>query len=139
MVDLLAYYLIKKRIIIDFGTSIKTCLKDKYVSFSGRASRSEYWYFVLFTFICNLIASAGNIISPSLGTYCSYVLSIIFFLPQLGVSVRRLHDINRSGWYYLLALIPILGWIVLLIFFCLKSNEGPNRFGESPFSLKKIS
>ena len=101
---------------------------SNYVNFSGRASRSEYWYWVLFVVIGQLVS--GVIDSWIVG---AYLLEGIFFLatilPTLSVGVRRLHDLDRSGWWVLLDLIPVVGWIILLIWFCIKGTDGPNRFG----------
>jgi uncharacterized membrane protein YhaH (DUF805 family) len=99
-----------------------------YVNFSDRACRSEYWCWVLFVIIGQL--ASGVIDSWIVG---AYILEGIFFLatilPTLSVGVRRLHDLDRSGWWVLLDLIPLVGWIILLIWFCMKGTDGPNRFG----------
>ena len=102
-----------------FGDAIKTCF-NKYATFQGRANRSEFWFFVLFNFICGLVP------------YVGYVAAIAFFLPSLAVAVRRLHDIGKSGWFYLLNLIPIVGSIILLIWYCQPSQEGDNEYGSNP-------
>lgn len=105
-----------------FTESIHTCL-TKYANFTGRASRSEYWWFVLF-FV--LVSTVLNIINPS-GTL-SGVFSIALLLPIIAAEVRRLHDTNRSGWFILLNLIPIIGWIILLVWKVQKSDEGANQY-----------
>ena len=102
-----------------FGESINICFK-KYANFDGRASRSEYWWFFLFTF---LVSMATGIISEAL----SGLFSLAVLLPSLAVGARRLHDTDRSGWFLLLWFIPVLGWIVLLIWFIQEGKE-PNRF-----------
>ena len=102
-----------------FGESISTCF-SKYATFDGRAARSEYWWFVLFTFLASLIL---GMISETL----SGVFSLAVLLPSLAVGARRLHDTDRSGWFLLLWLLPIIGWIVLLFFAAQESKE-PNRF-----------
>jgi uncharacterized membrane protein YhaH (DUF805 family) len=90
--------------------------------------RSEYWYWVLFVVIGQLVS--GVIDSWIVG---AYILETIFFvatiLPTVSVGVRRLHDLDRSGWWVLLDLIPLVGWIILLAWFCMKGTDGPNRFG----------
>ncbi|MGH7108571.1 MAG: DUF805 domain-containing protein [Acetobacteraceae bacterium] len=113
-----------------FGSSIRICLRN-YVGFEGRAPRAEYWYFVLFTIICQI---AADIVGVASGT--SYgasglggLVALALFLPSLAVSVRRLHDINRSGWWYLIVFVPIVGWILLLVWACTRGTGGPNRFG----------
>jgi len=109
---------------MDFGTAIKTCLKEKYCCFEGRARRSEYWYFALFNFLIGLVL--GWI--PILG----WIISLGLFLPSLSAGVRRLHDTGRSGWWYLIILIPLLGGIALLVFCCLDSQPGANKWGNNP-------
>lgn len=112
----------------------------KYAVFSGRARRKEYWFFVLFNIIVGIILS---VIDGALGLniieqeganigwlYSIYSLAVL--LPGLAVSIRRLHDTDRSGWWILIALIPIIGAIVLLIFMVLDSQPGSNRFGPNP-------
>ena len=121
-----------------FSEAIKTCLVDKYATFSGRATRSEYWYVVLFGYLLALlIVFLGMIIdSPELIIGLSTVLSLILLVPGLAVCIRRLHDTGRSGWWYLLVLIPYIGAFALLIIFCLKSSED-NKYGPKPFSGKE--
>ena len=116
-----------------FKEAVKTCLVDKYATFSGRATRSEYWYVVLFGYLLALlIVFLGMIIdSPELIIGLSTVLSLILLVPGLAVCIRRLHDTGRSGWWYLLVLIPYIGAFALLIIFCLKSSED-NKYGPKP-------
>ena len=112
-----------------FTESIKTCL-SKYADFTGRASRSEYWWFYLFTF---LVSMSLSLISAMLGI--ADALSILFnlgvLLPSLAAGARRLHDTNRSGWWLLLMFIPIIGWIVLLVML-VQGPRNPNRFNPLP-------
>jgi len=102
-----------------FGESISICFK-KYATFEGRASRSEYWWFFLFTFLASM---AVGIISETL----SALFSLAVLLPSLAVGARRLHDTDRSGWFLLLWFIPVLGWIVLVIW-AIQEGKEPNRF-----------
>ncbi len=95
---------------MDFGTSIKTCF-SKYVDFSGKASRSEFWWFFLFCLILDLVLGC---------TGFGAILSLVLLLPQLAVGARRLHDIGKSGWWQLIALIPVIGIIVLIIWWAKK-------------------
>jgi uncharacterized membrane protein YhaH (DUF805 family) len=102
-----------------------------YVGFYGRASRKEYWMFILFNFIFALILS---IVENAIGL--PYVLTTIYYLalllPSLAVSIRRLHDTGRSGWWVLISLIPLIGSIILIVFFCLESQETKNQHGPNP-------
>ena len=116
-----------------FKEAVKTCLVDKYATYSGRATRSEYWFSVLFGFLlAMLIVFFGMIVeSPDLMIVLYSILSLILLIPSLAVCIRRLHDTGRSGWWYLLMLIPYIGAIALLIIFCLKSDED-NKYGPNP-------
>ena len=106
-----------------------TCLK-KYATFSGRASRREFWLFVLFQSIFGLVAffvdalMGVEIINP--------IYSLAMILPGLAVSVRRLHDTGRSGWMLLLGLIPIVGGIVLLVYYVQPSKDAGEKYGPTP-------
>lgn len=109
---------------------------SNYVTFSGRARRAEFWYWALFLFIMNIALSFGEVMmfAPQVGTYgpLTGLFSLGTFLPSLAIAVRRLHDRDRSGWWYLLVFLPLIGWIVLLIWFCLPGSVGANRFGADP-------
>ena len=121
---------------MSFVEAVQTCVTKKYATFSGRARRSEYWYYTLFSILVSLVTSVvgGALFVHSEGdvNILSALASIALFLPGLGVAIRRLHDIGKSGWWYLILLVPFIGWIVLLIFLCRDSDRGPNRFGPSP-------
>ena len=107
-----------------------SCIKDKYACFSGRARRQEYWMFVLFNFLLNIVAQVIDGVLTA--GFLSLILCLALLLPGLGVTVRRLHDTNRSGWWVLIAILPIVGAIVLLVFMCLDSTSGDNKFGPNP-------
>ncbi len=98
-----------------FQESIKTCL-TKYVDFVGRASRSEYWWFVLFNIGLSVVVS---LVSQNLG----YLVSLALFLPGLAAAVRRLHDTNRSGWWMLIGFVPLVGGIILIVFLAQESRS----------------
>lgn len=109
----------------------------KYATFSGRAQRSEYWYFILFYFLITLALALVDGMTGSLGSSSGYGLlsglfSLGMLLPSIAVGVRRLHDTDRTGWWLLLAFIPLIGSIVLLVFFVQDSTPGDNRFGANP-------
>ena len=134
-----------------FTESVKTCFQ-KYIDFSGRASRSEYWWFFLFTFIVRIV----TFWIPFIG----FIIALGLLLPSLAVTVRRLHDTNRTGWWVLLpvglalggvvagtvlsfiglagvgialiALGSIGGFVVLLVFLIQPSDPGPNQYGPNP-------
>lgn len=112
-------------------------LKNKYVAFNGRARRTEYWMFTLFNVIASIVLM---IIDNVLGTISAttglgllgglYTLAIL--LPSIAVSIRRLHDTDRSGWWLLVALVPFIGGIVLLVFMVMDSTPGSNKYGPNP-------
>ncbi|MCC6289233.1 MAG: DUF805 domain-containing protein [Chitinophagaceae bacterium] len=118
----------------------KKVVFENYSNFNGRARRSEYWYFTLATLILILPFYALALIgalseSRWLTTICGmvYLLAALgLFLPSLAVAVRRLHDIGKSGWYYLIGLIPFIGGIILLVWFFTEGTRGTNEYGEDP-------
>jgi uncharacterized membrane protein YhaH (DUF805 family) len=116
---------------MDFGQAIKICL-NKYATFTGRAQRSEYWYFFLFMVIVNIVASVldSAIFGDVPVLYLIATLALI--VPSIAAGVRRLHDTDKSGWWLLLGLIPVVGAIVLIVFFCQRGTVGPNQFGPDP-------
>jgi len=106
----------------------------KYTVFSGRARRKEYWMFCLFSFIITLALGfiEGLFGGPGL---ISMVYSLFVFIPSLAVTTRRLHDTGRSGWWFLIIFIPLIGAIALLVFMVLDSQAEHNDFGENPKSV----
>ena len=115
-----------------FGDAVKLGFAN-YVNFSGRASRSEYWYWYLFGLIGVLATDLiDNVVIGRLLIAPIFVLALI--LPSFSVAVRRFHDLDRSGWWILLALIPMVGHIIVAIWFCFKGTDGPNRFGADRLS-----
>ena len=116
------------------------CLTKKYACFSGRARRQEYWLFVLFNIIAGIIIGviAGVLVSVTNVTAFAYlgtIYNLAVLIPGLAVLFRRLHDTGRSGWWWLLAFIPIIGWIVLIVFCCIDSQPGDNQYGPNPKGL----
>lgn len=118
-----------------FGTAVSTVF-SRYVGFSGRARRSEYWWWTLFVGIVSIAAAlmdgaSGNDVADGTGPVQGLV-ALALLLPNLAVTVRRLHDTNRSGWRILWGIVPIVGFILLLLWCVQDSDRGPNRFGASP-------
>ena len=102
----------------------------KFADFSGRARRKEYWMFVLFNMIASFVC---GFFDGLLGLgFLSGLYALVVLLPSLAVTARRLHDTNRSGWWMLIAFLPVIGSIWLLILLVLDSQLGPNRFGPNP-------
>lgn len=103
----------------------------KYAVFGGRARRKEYWFFFLFNLIATMILGAIDGAIGSAGILGGlYALAVI--VPSIAVAVRRLHDTDRSGWWLLIALIPVIGIIVLLVFMLQDGKSGSNQYGENP-------
>jgi uncharacterized membrane protein YhaH (DUF805 family) len=104
---------------------------DHYAKFDGRASRPAFWWWFLFGI---LVGIAANIIDLILGTWgvVNGLAGLALLLPNLSVAIRRLHDTDHSGWWVLIGLIPIIGWIVLLIFYLRESDPGQNKYGPPP-------
>ena len=120
---------------MDFKTAVTTCIKDKYMDFHGRAARSEYWYFMLGYIIVYLVLSiVGGLISQTVSMALVSIFGLAVLLPSFGVSIRRLHDLNRSGWWLLIALIPLIGSLILLYFLVQKGTDGPNQYGADPLA-----
>ena len=108
----------------------------KYAVFSGRATRSEYWYFVLFYSIFAFVISVvEGFIPVSSGSgkfmWLSVLYMLVMILPSFGLVFRRLHDTGRSGWWWLINLVPFVGVVVFLVFMCLDSAPGENQYGSS--------
>ncbi len=113
------------------------CFTRKYIQFTGRARRKEFWFFQLAYVIILILAFA---VDWCLGSYeevdgygvVSTVSYIALIIPGIAVAVRRLHDTNRRGWWFLINFVPIIGAIVYLVFVCLRGTDGENRFGPDP-------
>ncbi len=109
----------------------------KYAVFKGRSTRSEYWYFTLFNI---LAVGVFGLIDQLMGTFnfdagygpLSAIYTLAMILPGLGVSIRRLHDTGRSGWWFMITIIPVIGLLVFWYFALLDSDPNPNEYGESP-------
>ena len=124
-----------------FGQSIKT-VYSKYATFSGRASRSEFWWFLLFAFLVDLVLIALNtiahttgIVSPETTTPAAYLLALFnlgTFIPLLALYARRLHDTGRSAAFLLLFLLAGLGALILLVLCASAGQPGPNQYGDDP-------
>ena len=119
----------------------------RYFEFNGRSRRKEFWLFSLFCMVVSLgidLATGGAWSHIASGTYAmgtksnlvstslSGLFSLINLIPTLSVTLRRLHDVDRSGWWMLLYFVPVIGWLILLVFFCLDGTYGSNRYGADP-------
>lgn len=127
-----------------FAEAVQTCLR-KYVDFGGRARRSEYWWWALFVFLVDLVVNALGGFQPILivlgrgqsgesavWSVLAAVVTLVLLPPGLAVFVRRLHDTGRSGWWWLIVLVPIVGMIILIVFLVRQGSPGSNQYGPSP-------
>jgi|TARA_B110000444_G_scaffold113060_1_gene106677 uncharacterized membrane protein YhaH (DUF805 family) len=124
---------------MDIQTSIKTCF-NKYATFSGRASRSEYWFFILFGILGGIVTLIIDVMILDYSIESEYtpinlIFSLILIIPSIAVACRRLHDVNKSGWWQLIWL-TIIGGILLLIWYFKEGEKRKNRFG-TPIKIKK--
>jgi uncharacterized membrane protein YhaH (DUF805 family) len=115
---------------VDFQTAVTTVYTQKYADFSGRARRSEYWFaylaYIVAAVIVNIVASIIHF------RLLIILLALAAIVPNLAVGVRRLHDTGRSGWWLLIGIIPIIGWILLIVWMVTDSTPGDNQYGPSP-------
>lgn len=120
---------------MQFGHAISSGFQ-RSVDFTGRSSRSEYWWWTLFNVIvlglAEVLISVASTEHPGPAFVFYLILNLAFLLPSLAVTVRRLHDLDRSAWWMLIAIVPLVGAILLIVWFCTKGSEGSNRFGVDP-------
>lgn len=121
---------------MNIGQAIGSGFKN-YIVFEGRACRSEFWFWVLFTFLVSIVSSVldlilfpGNEIS-----LINTLTGLALLLPSLAVGARRLHDIDKTGWWLLLWLVPIIGWIILIVWAIKRGDGTANRFGNDPIAM----
>ena len=118
---------------MSFLDAISICL-SKYATFQGRASRSEFWWFYLFTIMVYAILYPLGIFVSSLFFILYFLFFIATFIPSISVTIRRLHDTNHSGWWYWISLIPLIGIIWLIVLLIFEGDDGLNDYGYSNLS-----
>lgn len=119
---------------MDLGTAIRTCLGN-YVTFTGRARRAEFWWWVVAYLAAATVAAVFDVAAfGDDDALFTGLLGLLAFLPTVAVSARRLHDIDKSGWWQLLWLIPIIGQLILIYWMAQPGETGPNRFGRDPLN-----
>lgn len=115
---------------MNFTQAVQTVF-SKYVDFTGRAGRPEFWWFALFNLIASVVL--GIIDQAIFGQeILGYIYALAVLLPGIAVAVRRLHDTDRSGWWLLIGLIPLIGWIVLIYWYISEGTPGANQYGAQP-------
>lgn len=114
----------------DLSAAITACF-GRYATFSGRANRAEFWYFQLFLLLTGIVTAIIDVIAfgANGGALVNPLFSLAVILPNLAVGARRLHDTGRTGWWWLIVLVPVIGAIVLIVFWCQRGTAGRNRFG----------
>ena len=117
---------------VTFKEAVERAIMQNYCNFDGRASRSEYWWYVLFNTLLGFAIGIVFVWSETMMDIVSGVAGLALLLPGLGLAVRRLHDIGKSGWWLLIGLIPLIGAIILLIWYCKESQMQPNEYGPVP-------
>lgn len=121
---------------VSFGDAVKRALTVNYCNFDGRSSRSEYWWYALGMFILSAVLGFifGFFFDPesSAMAVVQTAFLLVFLLPSLGLCVRRLHDIGKSGWWIFIGLIPIAGPIILIVWYAKESEMTPNQYGPVP-------
>lgn len=116
---------------MSFVEAIQTCFA-KYATANGRALRSEFWYFILFLLLAGSVVSVLDVLvfgARDGAGPLALLFTLVTLLPNVAVSIRRLHDIDKSGWLLLLVLIPLVGAVLLIVWCCRRGDDGPNRFG----------
>lgn len=117
---------------LEFKEAVTRALTVNYCRFTGRSSRSEFWWFQLFSFVAGMVAGFIFSFSENFEIFVQCLLGAVFFLPSLGLSVRRLHDLGKSGWWIFINFIPLVGSIILLVWFCRDSEMADNEYGPVP-------
>lgn len=117
---------------MSFMDAVKSCF-TQYVGFSGRARRSEYWFFFLFELIVStVLGTLFQVTQMTLFSVVDGIFALACLLPGLAVCIRRMHDIGKSGWFILISLIPCVGTILMIIWCCKDSEPGENQYGSNP-------
>ena len=122
---------------VELGTAIKLGFQ-RYIDFTGRSARAEFWWWLLFLVVANIALSVADKLTSNFPTFGPiggelrglFILATL--IPSFAVGVRRLHDINRTGWWLLLCLALVIGWLVLLLWTNERGNDGANKYGQDP-------
>lgn len=117
-----------------FMEAVQSAVANRYADFRGRSRRAEYWWFFLFTIILQIVLMAFTAAMPTIGGILSLLVLLALIIPGLAVTIRRFHDLDKSGWWILIGFVPILGFILLIYWFTQRGTVGDNRFGPDPLA-----
>jgi uncharacterized membrane protein YhaH (DUF805 family) len=121
---------------VGFGEAISRGFRN-YATFSGRSTRAESWWWTLFTFLTGVILAIVDTVTGTMGMFgdaglLGQLFDLAVLVPSLALGVRRLHDINRTGWWLFLIFVLVIGWIVLIVWAIKRGDRGPNKYGPDP-------
>ena len=116
---------------VGFGEAISRGFRN-YFNFSGRATRAEYWWWGLFIVLVSIVLKVVETLFGEVGQWVSLLVQLPVLLPSLALGARRLHDINRTGWWLLLLFVLVVGWILLIVWAIKRGDKGPNKYGPDP-------
>lgn len=120
---------------MEFQDAVKAGFQ-KFFDFDTRSSRSEYWWWTLFVIMGGIVLAILDAMTSGVGASgfgpLGGLFSLVTLIPGISVTVRRLHDLDKSGWWILINLVPLIGWIIMIVWAATRGNDGPNRFGEDP-------
>ena len=124
---------------VSFAQAVKLGFKS-YFTFSGRATRAEYWWWLFFTVLAGIVLAVVDTLTGTMGMFgdsglLGFLFELATLVPSFALGARRLHDINRTGWWLLLVFIPMIGWIVLIVWSIERGDAGPNKYGPDPRQL----
>ncbi len=111
--------------------NFRTIVTEHYFDFEGRVRRQTFWHYILVYFVIIIVLAIVQSI-VHLGTLLSGLAGLALLLPNLGIAARRLHDTDRSAWWLLIGIVPVIGWLLLIYWYCLPGTAGANQFGADP-------
>lgn len=117
-----------------FMEAVQTVITKRFADFQGRSQRAEYWWFFLFNILLQFVLMAIVAIMPTIGGILALLVILALIIPGIAVTIRRFHDLDKSGWWILISFVPFLGVILLIYWFTQKGTSGENRFGADPLA-----
>lgn len=120
--------------VMGFVEAVQTVITKRFADFQGRSQRAEYWWFFLFNILLQFVLMAIVAIMPTIGGILALLVILALIIPGIAVTIRRFHDLDKSGWWILISFVPFLGVILLIYWFTQKGTSGENRFGADPLA-----